>query len=332
MPLCNFEMRSTPSHVSSDYGYITHKRSIINTIPNLSRIRSRIGFRMNRRHGKVFNIGRLINHIEGYRLMQDDGVKPKLAASSISSTFVKGMAVLKAFDDTHTSLTLAKIAEMTNLDRASVRRLTLTLVHLGYAEKDGRHFSLTPKVLILAGSFLRGNQFGIHIQPLLNRYADKIGASVSLAILDEDSAAYVAQSAIPDDEVSFGFTIGSRLPLLHTAIGRQMLAYGDRQWADRMIAGTPFEQYTSDTVMDRVEIAHEVSMCREQGYSVVDGEFEAGVTGIAVPVGSVNTLKAVVGTPKPSLIMRDENTRLQTISLLQQAALELGRSRMFFAR
>lgn len=263
--------------------------------------------------------------------LRPDPLKHEIADRDISSTFVKGMAVLKAFDDTHTRLTLAEIAQLTGLDRASVRRLTLTLVHLGYAERDGRHFSLSPQVLILAGSFLRGNQFGTHIQPLLNRFSTRIGQTVSLAIPDGNSAVYVAQSTAQEDAVSFGFTVGSRLPLLHTAIGRMILAFAPQDRAEETIRSLPFEQYAPDTTMDRTEILNRVQHCRAVGYAIVENEFEPGVTGFAAPIGGVNALKAVVGTSMSTLGIRSEDDRLQTISLLQQVAQELGRSRLFSA-
>lgn len=255
--------------------------------------------------------------------------KHAFADRDISSTFVKGLAVLKAFDDTHTRLTLSEIAQITGLDRASVRRLTLTLVHLGYAEKDGRHFSLSPQVLILAGSFLRGNQFGTHIQPLLNRCSKRIGHTVSLAIPDGRSAVYVAQSTLDDDMISFGFTVGSRLPLLHTAIGRMILAFAPQDWAEDTVHTSDFEQYTPDTTMDREAILKRVQGFRTLGYSIVENEFEAGVTGFAVPVGGLNALKAVVGTSQSTLGIQSEQERLKIINLLQQVAQELSRSRLF---
>lgn len=253
----------------------------------------------------------------------------KLADRDISTTFVKGLAVLKAFDDTHTRLTLAEIAQRTNLDRASTRRLTLTLLHLGYAQKDGRHFSLSPKVLVLAGSFLRGNQFGTDIQPLLNRASTQIGATVSLALADEDAAVYVAQSHVLEDVVSFGFTLGSRLPLLHTAIGRMILAYSAQAWAEERIETDAFDTYSATTITDRRVLSEKVAAIRTAGYAIVDGEFEQGVTGFAVPVGGAGTLKAVVGLSKPSILVRDPDEQLNIISQLQQTAFALGQSRMF---
>ena len=253
-----------------------------------------------------------------------DAPKHDFAGRDISSTFVKGMTVLKAFDDTHTRLTLAEIAQLTKLDRASVRRLTLTLVYLGYVVKDGRHFSLSSQVLILAGSFLRGNQFGTHIQPLLNRYSGRIGQTVSLAICDGNAAVYIAQSTAVEDAISFGFTVGSRLPLLHTAIGRMILAFSSPDWAEKTIRTTAFQQYTPETVMDLDEILHRTNQCRAIGYAIVKNEFEPGVTGFAVPVGGLHNLKAVVGTSQSTLSIRSEDEKLQTVGLLQHLAQELA--------
>lgn len=247
----------------------------------------------------------------------------------ISSTFVKGLSVLRVFDDSHTRMTLAEISNLAELDSASVRRLVLTLVHLGYVEKDGRHFSLSPKILVFAGSFLRGNQFGTHIQPLLNRYAAILGASVSLAIRDGDRAVYVAQSTIPDENVTFGFTVGSRLPLAHSAIGRMILAYDDPKLTSTYIADASFERYTPVTEMDRETLVQKIQTCRTQGYAIVEGEFEAGVTGFSVPVGGVESLKAVVGTLKPEISVKSPEKRMEIVSLLQQLASELSRTRIF---
>lgn len=258
--------------------------------------------------------------------MESDAFSPR----DISSTFVKGLAVLKAFDDTRPSFTLSELAQITQLDRASVRRLALTLVHLGYVKKDGRQLSLTPKVLVLAGSFLRGNNFGTQIQPVLNRFAAELGASISLAIPDEDAVVYVAHSTVQDDTVSFGFTVGSRVPLLHTALGRLTLAFAnDTAQAQARIAQQDFPQYTSATEMDRQVIARRVQAIQDQGHAIVSGEFEAGITGFAVPIGGVQNLQAALGTSALEATVQGASEQNRIITVLQAAARELGRTRIF---
>lgn len=251
---------------------------------------------------------------------------PPLTERDISTTFAKGLAVLRVFDDTHSHLTLSEVAALARFDRAAVRRLMLTLVHLGYARRDGRRFSLTPRVLILAGSFLRGNRFGTHVQPILNRHASRIGSTVSIAIADADSAVYVAQSVMQEHEISFGFTIGSRLPLLSTAIGRMLLAYGDPAWAGAVIRSAPLAALTARSLTDRAAIARAVARIRTDGHAVVSGEFEPGVTGYAVAIGGPGEARAVIGTSRPEADPADPAT---IIARLHETAREIVQTGVF---
>lgn len=256
-------------------------------------------------------------------------MKREFSDRDISSTFAKGMAVLRAFDDQHSRLSLADIARATGLDRATVRRLTLTLVHLGYAYRDSKHFSLSPKVLALAGSFLRGHQFGTVVQPLLNACAARTRTPVSLAIVDGGCAMYVAQSTLHDGDVTFGFTVGSKLPLLHTAIGRALLSMGNSSWSGQVVDAAQFDRYTPETLMNRKLIKKQISVGRTQGYAIVCDEFEPGVTGMAVPVNSQGGSKVAVGTSCRSAEVQHQTDQQQIIEHLRQVAQELVRSKIF---
>ncbi|MEM7302901.1 MAG: IclR family transcriptional regulator C-terminal domain-containing protein [Pseudomonadota bacterium] len=248
---------------------------------------------------------------------------------NISTTFVKGIQVLKAFDDVNTHLTQADLAARTGLDRASVRRLVLTLVELGYVRQKGRHYLLTPQVLALAGSFFQGNAIGIEIQPLLNRYSERIGGPTSLALRDGDRAVYVCQSAARAQPVTFGFTVGSRLPLTHSAIGRMILAWEDPDWSAAFLQDCEIAQHTAASLTDRAAIIQAVAKARTDGFALVADEFEAGVTGLSVPIGREGGLCAVVGTSFPSTELADDARRSETLQSLQDLAREMHHTRMF---
>ena len=222
-----------------------------------------------------------------------------IPTKDISLTFMKGMTVLRAFDEAHNQLSLADIARLTGIERAAVRRLVLTLVHLGYVRKEENRYSLTPRVLVLGSGFLRGNQFGRQVQPLMELCARELGYSVSLAMRDGVSAVYVAQSAQQNARYTFGFTVGSRLPLLSTSIGRMLLAWGEEAWAREVIATGPVERFTSETLTDRDQIAAAVQEIRQSGVSIVAGEFETGAVGISVPVGPMGSAEATLGFSEP---------------------------------
>ena len=49
----------------------------------------------------------------------------------------RGLAVIRAFDGEHPSLTLSEVARATGLTRAAARRFLLTLQELGYVGSTG---------------------------------------------------------------------------------------------------------------------------------------------------------------------------------------------------
>src|SRR5262245_49636353 len=68
--------------------------------------------------------------------------------------FGKGLAVIEAFGNGRPSMTIAEVAQLSGLDRASARRCLLTLVEAQFATVSGRYFELTPKILSLGHSYL----------------------------------------------------------------------------------------------------------------------------------------------------------------------------------
>lgn len=248
---------------------------------------------------------------------------------NISTTFLKGIQVLKAFDDNNTHVTQADMATRTGLDRASVRRLLLTLVEMGYVRQEGRHFLLTSKVLTLAGSFFQGNSIGTEIQPLLNRYSEVLGGPASLALRDGDSAVYVCQSAPRAQKITFGFTVGSRLPLTHSAIGRMILAWEDADWSRAFLETCKIKIYTDASLADRAAITSAIAKIRTSNCAVVVGEFEANVTGLSVPIGRPGETGAVVGTSFLSNEVESEDRQSTIIQTLRDLAREMTHTRMF---
>lgn len=60
------------------------------------------------------------------------------AGPEFLEALARGLRVIEAFNRDRRQLTLADLAKLVDLPRASVRRTLMTLVTLGYAETDGR--------------------------------------------------------------------------------------------------------------------------------------------------------------------------------------------------
>lgn len=249
----------------------------------------------------------------------------EIADRDISLTFAKGMAVLKAFDTSSTHLTLPQIARATGLDRATTRRLVLTLVHLGYVNKDDRVFRLTPRILVLASGFLQGRQFGKTIDPVLRSFSQQISDGISMAMIDGLEAVYVAHAGAERRPASIGFTVGSRVSMLHTAIGRALVASCPPEQSLHLIDNAPLERFTPGTVLDRGAIAADIEATRQRGYAFMDSEFEAGVAAVAVPVRSDGGEIASLGISGNSARLRDEGYRNNVIDTLRECAKAIAR-------
>lgn len=241
-----------------------------------------------------------------------------------SSTFAKGLAVLTCFSAQSPALGISDVARLCGLDRAVARRLLLTLVDLGYLTQQAGKFSMTPRVMGIAGAFLQSRNYGTLVQPILEACARDLGTTVSLAVADAGTALYVAQANATPTRVTFGFTVGSRLPMYCTAIGHMLLAGLPDAEIQTALQEVDRVAHTATTRTDIADLTGAVKAVRKSNRALVSGAYEAGVTGLAVPVGSTSEMPFALGT---SILDSDQTDtrRAEVFDGLEQCARILGR-------
>ncbi|MBS7533933.1 IclR family transcriptional regulator [Ancylobacter sonchi] len=200
--------------------------------------------------------------------------------------FAKGLKVIEAFDAAKPRLSITDIAKLTGLDRATARRCLLTLAALGYADYDGKFFSLTPRILRLGHAYLSATPLPSLLQPHLDQLSEAVGQSASASVLDGEEIVYIARAA-QKRVMSINLLPGSRLPAWCSSMGRVLLAaLGDEEVRQRL-ARARLEPLTPFTRVDPQELLAEIGRVRAQGYAVIDQELEIGLCSIAVPVRDV---------------------------------------------
>ena len=200
----------------------------------------------------------------------------------IMGGLAKGLAVIETFTADRPRQTIAEAAAAAGMDRATTRRCLLTLAHQGYADYDGKFFTLTPRVLRLGTACLATMPLPQMVQPWLDALSEELGESSSVSILDGAEIVYVARAA-QRKVMSIALMPGSRLPAYCTSMGRVMLAaLPEAQARDILAAELPAR--TSHTLTDAAAILQELARVRAQGYAVIDQEVELGLRSIAVPV------------------------------------------------
>jgi len=199
------------------------------------------------------------------------------------ASFAKGLRVIECFGAETARLSISDVAIATGLDRATARRCLLTLYHEGYADYDGKFFTLTPRALRLGLGALAALPLPQVVQPWLDQLTEQIGQSCSVSILDETEIVYVARAA-QKRVMSIGLMPGSRLPAHSTSMGRVLLAALGEEDARAIIDRSDLTPRTPLSLTDPADIMASVNQARAQGFAVIDQEVEIGLRSVAVPI------------------------------------------------
>lgn len=198
-------------------------------------------------------------------------------------SLAKGLVVIEILARARESLTLSEVAEAAGMTRATARRFLLTLVDRGYAVKTGKRFSLTARLLAVAGSRLGMGLLWHLAEPHLQGVSEALNESCSAAVLDGADIVYVARSAA-QRVMSVNLEIGSRLPAHCTSMGRVILANLDTAARAEALDRLTFTRHTAHTITDRAALETALDRIRAAGHAVVDQELEIGLRSISVPI------------------------------------------------
>ena len=204
-------------------------------------------------------------------------------ATDFVESLDRGLRVLELFGGGQQPMTLSDLAKAADLPRATARRILFTLERSGFVESDGKHFRLTPRVLVLASSYLASNHVVSVLQPALDKLSSEAQEISSMAILDGNDVVFIARAS-PRRIFSAGIDVGYRLPAFCTSVGRVLLSrLSDAELASAL-KGMDIAPLTPFTVTDRKLLSKTIAADRARGYSLVDREAEPGFRSISVPV------------------------------------------------
>jgi len=239
-------------------------------------------------------------------------------------SLARGLSVIRVFDQGGEEISTAEVARRATLSRAAARRCLHTLKVLGYVTGGEGLYRLAPRVLALGQAYLGSDPVPRAAQPVLERVADRLHESCSLTVLDGDEIVYVARASTRRI-ITVGLSVGSRLPVYCTSMGRVLLAFASE--AERCVYLSRFRpvRHTPYTIADRESLRAEIERVRAQGYAVVDQELEIGLRSLAVPVRrrDQSVVAAMNVGVHAGRVERDTMVR-EYLPVLQAAAEEIG--------
>lgn len=148
---------------------------------------------------------------------------------TLNRSLVRGVEILRAFQPGVDLLGNGEIAERAQLSRATVSRLTQTLVECGMLEYDRarRAYRLAAPVLSLAHTMRTGSPVLGAVAPLMRELAEKMRINVGLATADRDEMVYLESFRYNRKVALRNVVAGQRVPMELTSLGRAHLAMVD---------------------------------------------------------------------------------------------------------
>lgn len=237
--------------------------------------------------------------------------QPTIHERDLIAGLQKGLALMQLFSEDHPRLTVPMAARLSGLSQSAARRFLLTLVHERFVETDGRDYWLTAKALRIGQAYVDSAQLPRMLRPIVEQVARSTQEHVSVGVRDDDDIIHVVRSRYSHIS-SLSIRPGSRLPLYCTASGRIWLAQLQpaelRSYLQR-VEQRPLTPYTKVTV---AALEEELERVREQGFCIVDQEFEVGMAVLSVP------LRDRKGALKAALSITTQVARLNPQAMQQR--------------
>jgi IclR family pca regulon transcriptional regulator len=167
-------------------------------------------------------------------------------------------------------------------------------------DQDTRYYKLGPVVLRWARAFLRHDAIAQSAAPFLETLRSRVHESVFVTELHGDDA-YVVATSESQGMIRFYMGLGQRMPYLHAASARAILAFQGEERVLQLIRREVAAQTVGATSHLEEEALRRVDQVRVSGYAVSQDEIDFGVTTIAVPIrDSSSVVRASLSVVAPS--------------------------------
>ncbi|MBO1768187.1 IclR family transcriptional regulator [Allobranchiibius sp. GilTou38] len=243
-------------------------------------------------------------------------------ATAGASVVSRALALLSAFDEDHRSLALTPLARRAHLPVPTTYRIASELVAGGALTRRASGEYVVGRRLWDIG-LLAPVQTGLRqiASPFLTDLHAATRATVHLAIRDRAQVLYLERIS-GNASVPVVSTVGSRLPLHSTGVGKVLFAYAPAAVQEEALAS--LSRVTPYTVTSAARMRRQLDRVRRDGYATTTEEMTLGACSAAVPIRAAEGEQVVAALGVVVADLRRDRARL--VTALRVAAQGIGRS------
>lgn len=231
----------------------------------------------------------------------------------------RSLALLGAFDETHRCLRLNELSLRAGLPLSTAHRLVRELVGWGALERlPGGGYVIGRRLWGLG--LLAPMQTGLRriAEPFLHDIHAATRATVHIAVREGTGVLYLDRLS-GHASVPIVSTVGTRLPLHCTGVGKVLLAHAPvevrREVLESLTRVTPY------TIVQPGRLSRQLNAVLVDGFATTREEMSLGACSVAVPVGSRGAVVGALGIVVPEF--KRDKPRL--VAALQVAARGIDR-------
>jgi IclR family KDG regulon transcriptional repressor len=231
----------------------------------------------------------------------------------------RAFAILEEIARSREGVSLAELSKRVGLHNSTTFHLVKTMVSLGYVRqlKDKRYRVGRP-LFALAASSLDDIEMVSLATPVLEDLSRETGESGHFAVRMGDSVVVIARTSGPG---AFQLTdrVGVVRPANCTALGKIVLAALRPEQLERFLQRAELKAHTPKSIVEADKLRQEIDEVRRAGLAFDDGEFDAELRCVAVPVRDfTGQVIGAIGISGP--VWRLSIQALQSRAKLVQAA------------
>jgi IclR family transcriptional regulator, KDG regulon repressor len=217
--------------------------------------------------------------------VQDRSEEPKAQKERAGvQSLERAFGLLEAIARARRGIGLAELSKTVGLHNSTTFHLVKTMVALGYIRQDrDKRYRIGRSLFALAAGSLDEVELVSLATPVLEDLTEATGESGHFAVRSGDSVVVIAKTS---GSGAFQLTnrAGVTRPAHGTALGKVLLAALTPAQLDRFLQNHELAALTPKTITEPEQLRQEIQEVARTGVAYDDGEFNAEVRCVAVPV------------------------------------------------
>ena len=223
----------------------------------------------------------------------------------LNRTTQRTIEILEIISQKPEGASLDEMCDRLELPKTSAYDIVTTLEALGMVHADWgqkKRYTIGLTAYRIGINYTNNLNIMNVMEPELKQFAHEIGKTVFFGVRSDCEVVYICKFE-PENPIITTASVGSRIPLHCTSLGKAILAYSEPDIQQQLLKRMNFVKKTERTITDPVRLMEELEQVRGQGYALDAREMEEHAECVGAPVFGADG--SLVGAVSVSTLYRD---------------------------